>query len=183
MHAMIRPACLLFALLLAPQAPALAPAGDETFKSSGYSVDDFCLFVAENVRAESAPQFVFVYRLALFKAAGVDPGRDDAPAVRRKMAAWWGRHRKTLICNVANSVVRNGNVLKLAVDRSSTDFLTDAVRRWKLDVNQVDADGTTVLDFVDSQIASSSSADRQDTLKRYRNWLLQAGGKHARELR
>jgi hypothetical protein len=61
--------------------------------------------------------------------------------------------------------------------------VTDVVRRWKLDVNLVDPDGTTVLDFVDEQIAITGNEGRKDILRRYRNWILQAGGKHASELR
>jgi hypothetical protein len=160
---------------------ATAASGD-TFKSSGRTVADFCQFVAENIRETDEPEYAFVYRMMLFKAAGVDPVHDDKSAVALKMSAWWAKHRKSLTCSVPNSVVRDGNILKVAVDRSSSDFLTDVVRRWRLDVNQVDADGKTVLDFVDEEIATSGVEGRKDTLRRYRNWIIQAGGKRASDL-
>jgi hypothetical protein len=95
----------------------------------GLDVPDICQFVAENPSESDHSQHTrFVYQTRLYQAAGVDPSRDVAATIRTKMQTWWNLYQNQLICNVPNSFVRNGNILKLAVDRSSSEFINDAVR-------------------------------------------------------
>lgn len=153
----------------------------------GLDMETLCRFMAENIKVtgsdSEAALYEYVYRRDLFRAAGVDPRQDDKARTRLKMQAYWNRHRQAMTCNIPHSFVRDGNILKLAVDRSNTNFLQDAIYRWELDLNLVDRDGTTLLDFLDSELARDKGTPRADTLNRYRTMVLAHGGKRARELR
>lgn len=149
----------------------------------GLSVPELCRFMAENLSETDPSRHTrFVYQTRLYQAAGVDPSRDVAATIRTKMQTWWNLYQDQLICNVPNSLVRNGSILKLAVDRSSSEFINDAVRRWKVDLNRIDADGTTVLDFIEQQRIDAQGLPRFDTLNRYYNIFSSNGAKHARDL-
>lgn len=147
-------------------------------------VEELCQYVAESLtESDPARGTRYVWETRLYAAAGIDPHQDDAATVRAKMQSYWNRNREALVCNVPNSVVRDGSILKLAVDRSSTEFLTSAIRRWDLDLNQIDSDGKTVLDFVEDELAKAAGSSRERTLQRYRNWLLSGGARRAVDLR
>ena len=164
-------------------AAALSLATATPERGIGLSVGEICQFVAENIsESDPAASTRYVYQTRLFRAAGVDPARDDAATIRSKMQTYWNRHRQALVCNVPNSIVRNGSILKLAVDSSNSEFLNDVARRWKLELNQVDRDGETVLDFVTRELEKAAGSPRADTLRRYRNILESAGARRARDL-
>jgi hypothetical protein len=143
-----------------------------------------CLYVAENP-SETDPRearSVYRYRSWLYRAAGVDLAADDADTIRSRMQLWWNANQDALRCNVPNSVIRNGSILRLAADRSSSEFLTDAARRWRLDLNYRDPnDGGTVLDWLDDQILIAHP-NRAPTLIRYRTMIQNVGGLRARDL-
>jgi hypothetical protein len=169
--------------MLAQLAMSAALAATTPSEDIGLDVKSICQYVAENLSDTNPnPLTPYVYRTRLFRAAGVDPAMDDYVTIRMKMQTYWNRHRAELVCNVPNSVVRNGNILKLAVDRSSSAFLTDVVRRWQLDLNQIDRDGETVLDFTEKQLEGAAGSPREATLRRYRNLLLAGGARRARDL-
>ena len=178
--------------MLAELAVALSLTATTPSQEIGLDPEELCQFVAENLSdTRATAPTPYVYRTRLFRAAGVDPARDDPATIRTKMQTYWNRHREALICNVPNSVVRDGSILKLAVDSSSSEFLTDVVRRWQLDLNQIDYDtihnevdpgGETVLDFVDRQLERAAGSPREATLRRYRNWLVGGGARRARDL-
>lgn len=171
---------------------ALALVSTTPSQEIGLDPADLCQFVAENLSDTNDPRLTpYVWRTRLFRAAGVDPANDDPAIIRAKMQAYWNRHREALICNVPNSVVRDGSILKLAADSSSSEFLTDVVRRWQLDLNQIDYDtihndieprGETVLDFVEQEMERAVGTPRESILRRYRNWLVGGGARRARDL-
>ncbi|CAN1528062.1 hypothetical protein MCERH10_01292 [Caulobacteraceae bacterium] len=149
----------------------------------GLNVPELCQFVAENLsESDTSRHTRFRYQRRLFQAAGVDPSIDDAATKQTKMQTWWNLYQDQLICNVPHSIVRNGNILKLAVDRSSSEFINDAVRRWKVDLNLIDADGTTVLDFIDQERLKAQGTPRFATLNSYYNIFAGGGAKHRRDL-
>lgn len=169
--------------MLVGLAVALALGATTPSQEIGLDPEELCRFVAENLSESSvAAGTRFVYQTRLFRAAGVDPARDDPATIRTKMQTYWNRHREALVCNVPNSIVRDGSILKLAVDSSNSEFLTDVVRRWQLDLNQVDRDGETVLDFAVRELEKAAGTPREDTLRRYRNWLESGGARRARDL-
>ena len=148
------------------------------------NVDDLCQYVAENpAETDSSRGTRFVYQTRLFAAAGVDPHTDTREVISSKMQAWWSQHQHLLICNVTNSIVRDGSILKLAVDSSSSEFINDVVRRWRVDLNRIDADGTTVLDFIEQQRERNRTSSRFQILDNYYTIFVTNGAKHARDLR
>ena len=178
--------------MLAEFAVALAINASSPSQDIGLDPAELCQFVAENISDHNpgAPT-PFVYRTRLFRAAGVDPTRDDAATIRTKMQTYWNRHREALVCSVPNSVVREGSILKLAMDSSNSEFVDDAVRRWQLDLNQIDYDtiyndigpeGETLLDWVNSQLVIHAGGNREVILRRYRNIIIPRGALRARDL-
>lgn len=165
---------------------ASSTAWAQTSYSSQINLDpgELCQFVAENLSESNASRGTrYVYQTRLFAAAGVDPHTDTREVISRKMKAWWSKNQHRLICNVPHSIVRDGSILKLAVDSSSSEFINDAVRRWRVDLNRIDADGTTVLDFIDAEREKARESPRFATLNRYYNIFASGGAKHARDLR
>lgn len=171
-------ACMAIACCISSRALAVPDPGVR-------SVDELCQFVADKLHEPDATAGTkYVYQSILFARAGVDAQADDAATRARKMQAWWNREQQSLYCNVLNSNVRDGHILRLAVDRSASDFLTDVVRRWKLDLNHRDRHhGGTVLDFIDEEIAKSRGTPRETVLRRYEQLIATHGGKRQRELR
>lgn len=147
------------------------------------NVAELCMFVAENNRETDASiGTTFAYQSRIFKAACVDPHADSSDVIQAKMQNFWNRYHDKLICNVSNSIVRDGNILKLAVDRSSTDFINDSVRRWKVNLNHIDADNKTVLDFIDEERTRSAGTPRVAVLNRYFTIFRSNGAKFRREI-
>ena len=150
----------------------------------GLDVETLCILVAENLSETDVSRHTrFRYQSRLFQAAGVDASRDDAAMKSTKMQTWWNLYQDQVICNVTNSIVRNGSILKLAVDSSSSEFINDAVRRWKVDLNRIDADGTTVLDFIEQERIKARGTPRFAILNSYYNIFSTNGAKHRRDLR
>jgi hypothetical protein len=119
---------MLTTLMLALAAQAAPP--------TPLQVADMCMFVAENnLETDSAHSTRWAWRTRFFRAAGVDAAADDVATIRAKMQRWWSANQERLLCNVPNSIVRDGSILRLAVDSSGSDFITDAVRRWRIDHN------------------------------------------------
>lgn len=147
------------------------------------NVEELCRFVAENLsESNSTVGTRFVYQTRIYRAACVNPQQDSAEVIQAKVQNFWNRYHDSLVCNVPHSIVRNGNILKLAVDSSSTDFINDSVRRWKVNINHVDADNKTVLDFIDEERTKSVGTSRHATLNRYFNIFRSNGAKFKREI-
>lgn len=171
----------LMAFLLAAQAQAEPPLmfGDR-------SVEELCLFMVEGLVDSSKPSNTraYLYRDMMRKAAGVDMAVDDRPTETAKMQRWWNAHQHQLKCNVTNSVVRDGHIMRLAVDRSQGEFIRDVVFRWKLDINYRDPkDGGTVLDWIDDQLVTNNyNTNHTFLLNRWKTMLETYGGKRAKDL-
>lgn len=147
------------------------------------NVADLCLFVAENNReTDTNAGTTFAYQTRIYRAACVNPQQDSAQVIQAKIQNFWNRYHDQLSCNVPNSIVRDGNILKLAVDRSSTDFINDSVRRWKVNLNHVDADNKTVLDFIEAERTKSVGTPRHAILNRYFTIFRSNGAKFKREI-
>ena len=173
------------AAVLVLASPASAQTAPRPLEGSNRTIDDLCLFVAENILDTSGGAGKWAWQSLFYSAGGVTRAEVAAksPAINDKMRSWWAANQDRLTCNVVNSIVRDGSILRLAVDSASSDFLRDAVWRWKVDLNYRDRrDGGTVLDFVDAQIAHSPTSPRVAFLKRYANWFEMHGGKRARDL-
>jgi hypothetical protein len=85
-------------------------------------------------------------------------------------------------CNSMDFNVPNGSLLKFAVSRNSDRFLGD-VLNWGLALNHIDpANGRTVLDYIQGEIARNRQAAVQRTLRRYYQMLRERGAMHRREM-
>ena len=124
----------------------------------------------------------YTYQTYFMKWAGV--ADQDGDVVRnRKIREFINDNMAKLLCNQFNFNPRNGNILKLAVAKQSTNFVRDAVQLWHVDLNQVDAaDGKTVLDYISDRRASAGAAFRK-TLDRYYVIFRDAGALHAGEIK
>jgi hypothetical protein len=126
---------------------------------------------------------IYQYQTLLYREAGVKPADGEA-VVNEKLRRYMNARLPEMQCNLINFNPRNGNLLKLAVARQVDPFLNDAIRIWKIDLNQVDAiDGFTMLDYAEQRMDTY----KPDRLKRrpFENIygrLRKAGAKHRFEI-
>ena len=151
------------------------------------NVGQFCNAVSDqlgNTTGRFSGRFYqFQYQQLIRDAACVDP--DDAPeVVAGKIQHLWNQQHARLVCNQLGFSVRDGYLLKLAVESDSREFVNDAVRRWKLDLNHVDATGQTVLDYIESERArhAGQGSSYESILQRYFKIFRDHGAKFRREL-
>lgn len=127
--------------------------------------------------------FEYQYQRDLYEAAGIT-SKDTDEEVVEKMRTFWKKWGPTLTCSNTKFDITNGSVIKFAVSSLFTPFLEDVVHTWKLDLNVIDvADGKTILDYIEGQIVSSKGTTNEKTLIRYREVFVQAGAKHAKEIK
>jgi hypothetical protein len=67
-------------------------------------------------------------------------------------------------------------------ERNSEDFLEMALIDWKLTPNDLDCTGETALDYAERELIEAEGTNWARTLRRYRDLLLEHGGKRASEL-
>jgi len=107
---------------------------------------------------------------------------DPPQVVQSKIRDFWKRRQSSLTCNLLGFSVRNGSILKLALERDNMAFLDDAVRRWKVDLNYVDAaDNRTVLDYAQDELVRTKGTSIEPLMKRHVEWLRRFGAKSSRE--
>jgi rhodanese-related sulfurtransferase len=120
--------------------------------ATGLRYDRLCLAVGQHMPAKdegAQAGLKYYYQELLYKAAGIDPGRDDVVQIGKKMRAFWAQYGDRLEC-AASSVMGSYSVIKLAMDRDNDAFVNDVVRNWKVPLNKVDySDGMTALDFAE----------------------------------
>lgn len=142
-----------------------------------------CMFV-DSKEKDTNPQgrFVWKYQRKILEAACADPKKDSEEEIGRKISKLWKDNEATLICNNTKFDVPNGSIIKFAVNLKFDEFMID-MARWKVNFNKVDeTDGSTVLDYVQSQIVSNKGLPTEHQLKDYYMMLRKAGAKHKSEL-
>lgn len=148
-------------------------------------VQNFCAAV-QNQTEELEPRhdsILYRYQTLIYDAAGVEP-HDNEAAVTLKVGSFLNANMPKLLCEFVDFNPRFGNILKLAVARQSDPFLRDALRVWKVDLNQVDdADGATVLDYiVRKRTEAGSNKNLVDLYQRLFDQFRRAGAKLRSEL-
>jgi hypothetical protein len=146
---------------------------------------DLCAAVISQ-SGEGAPfhsSIMYIYQTIIMTEAGV-LSTDTREEVARKVRVWFNANSPRLLCNHFNFPLYNGNILKLAISSQSDSFIDDAIRRWRVDLNNVDAvDGETVLDYiVQMRVDAGSNASLNRMYTRYYDRFRAAGALHAREL-
>jgi hypothetical protein len=140
-------------------------------------VPDLCMAVSQKLhQPDPVMRTRYVYQNMIYRAACVDPG-DSPDLIRGKVRQFWNTHHSRLTCTQLAFTIRDGHLLKLAVERNAEDFLEEVVWDWQLDLNHVDAvDGRTVLDYVRDAQAQAEGTSRARVFKRYHDLLRDEGG-------
>jgi hypothetical protein len=127
-------------------------------------------------------QGFYDFEARMWARAGVMPS-DTPEQVRDKMQRYWLTDRSNMGCTQLGFSIKEGNVMKLAIERNSKHVVNDFIRRWNLDMNFIDpADGKTVLDYTEAELVKNRGTPIEPTLQRYRDLLVRTGAKHASEL-
>lgn len=129
------------------------------------------------------PGHQFQFETYLARWAGVTAG-EPTPVVDGKIAAFIDANMPRLFCNQFNFNPRNGSILKLAVAKQASRFLSRVTTRWRINLNGIDAaDGKTVLDYTrDRRGQAGSDTPFGRTMARYHDMLRAAGARYSSEL-
>ncbi len=147
------------------------------------NVANLCMAVGEKY-SERNPSLgtKYAYQNQIYRASCVEAG-DSEDIIRAKVQHFWNRFHSELSCSPLGFSVRNGHLLKLAVERNSEDFVEEAILDWKVSLNHVDqTDQRTVLDYIDAEVKKASGTTRERILKRYFDLFRENGAKFKREL-
>ncbi len=177
-------ASLLASTAVAAPNSAQPPAVSQVYNRETLARD---LCAAVNSQSGEGASFhssiMYIYQTIIMTEAGV-LSTDTREEVARKVRIWFNANSARLLCNNFNFVPRNGNILKQAISSQSDSFIDDALRWWRVDLNNVDAvDGGTVLDYiVQRRVDAGSNASLNRMYTRYYDRFRAAGALHAREL-
>lgn len=145
-------------------------------------VKNICMAVSERSRDKDATSsFKYLYQRKFTEAACVDMEHDDADVIDQKMQQMWLAFEDRLICNSLQFDIQNGSIIKFAINQYFDDFVDDVIA-WKVNLNRVDADGQTVLDYLQSKIERNRDNQTSKIFSAYYDRLRRAGAKHKSEL-
>ena len=114
---------------------------------------DLCDAVAGQIlETDPSRRTHYTFQTKIYAASCVDESADSAEVIQQKIQAFWLVAEPTLTCSQLNFSVKDGHILKLAVERNSRDFINDVVRKWKLSLNHVDRS--------DGRLTSSGASPR-----------------------
>jgi hypothetical protein len=124
----------------------------------------------------------YSYQTKIYKGSCVEPG-DSQEIIQAKVQIFWNKYHESLNCTQLGFSIKDGHILKLAVERNSKDFINDVIRKWKLSLNHVDpADQKTVLDYIETELVKAKGTPIEPTLQRYFDLFRSHGAKFKREL-
>jgi hypothetical protein len=127
--------------------------------------------------------YEYYYQRKIYEASCAEAGKDSPEIIAQKIQAMWKEFESKLTCNTPTFNVPNGSILKFAVDMNSFDFLDTAIRKWKVNLNKVDAsDSRTLLDYITFMKEKYKGTDTEAVLDLYYKKLVKAGAKHKAEL-
>lgn len=149
-----------------------------------------CSSLYDRKEAKSnGPAVGYEYQEILWKMACAKIGIDKLDIARIKMQIMWNKYREKFRCyNYPILLASDKNFAKFSIDTGFTGFLTEAVKRYDLDMNFIDpGDKKTLLDWLqerEKQIRNSPPVDtgKADELQRMYQLLKSNGAKHSREL-
>lgn len=125
----------------------------------------------------------YEYQRIIINASCVDQTKDSPEIIQQKIQAMWSSQEEKLVCNNVMFEVKNGSVLKFAAAIGTYDFLDDAIRKWKVNLNRVDpVDNRTLLDYIEVLQARHKGNPEEARLNAYHKRLVTAGAKRKAEL-
>ncbi|USU13443.1 hypothetical protein NF701_06350 [Sphingomonadaceae bacterium OTU29THOMA1] len=119
----------------------------------------------------------------MYEAACVDPNVDDEQKIVRNVNSFFVNARPQLQCQGADFDVIEGNIFKYAISSRAFGFINQSIDEWHVDLNWIDKDQTTLLDYVENQVSRARGTHNEEQLRNYYNKLKKNGAKHGSELR
>lgn len=153
-----------------------------------YDFAVLCNEIYEKKAANDESELSFKYQEVLWKISCAKDGVDDLEKARKKIQCMWNKYRTKISCNFPNVSVPKGNITKASLEIHFSDFLYDAVKDYKLDMNFKDpVDNRTILDFIRDEIAFVKKSPVDMTMKinyleKLYKLLKDNGAKHGKDL-
>lgn len=139
-----------------------------------------CLYIGDHGKDPNPTKDIkYKFQRLVLEGACVDLEKDSPEVINKKVAAMWKEHEKTLYCNSLTFDVQYGSVIKFAVQYIFDDYIKQ-VANWEIDLNHVDRDGQTLLDYV--KMKRDESEALRGRMQSYYDILRKAGAKHKSEL-
>ena len=120
------------------------------------------------------------YIAGIKKAACVRP-TDSKEVEGEKIRIMWNKYEDKLVCDSLFFPVTGGNIIKATIYKGNKDFMK-LIFEWKVNLNRVDVDGRTALDYVDDQIKRETTPAAISMLKYFKRHLEHYGAKRKSEL-
>jgi len=152
---------------------------------------NMCHSIYERQNSQNpGPGISYKYQELLWKISCAKIGIDKLPEARIKIQCMWSNYREKIRCyNYPTLISSEKNVMKFSLDTGFTALISEAVKRYKLDMNFIDpSDKKTILDFIEEtekEIRNSPPIDtsRADEYQSMYQLLRTNGAKHSRELK
>lgn len=142
-----------------------------------------------NLKESTLDAFNFTYQEKLWKLACADADKDSPEVAKSKIQTMWMNYRTEFRCyNFPTSAASGKNITKFSIDNGFSEFILEAVKEYKLDMNFKDLDDQkTIMDFLKERKEYIQSSLPVDTLKvaeyeRIYKFLEKNGAKHAKDL-
>lgn len=147
------------------------------------NIADLCVAVSDKVnQPNSTFKTKFAYQNLVYRASCVEPS-DTPETVKSKVQVFWNRFHAQINCSQLGFSVKEGNILKLAVERDSQEFVEEALLDWQVSLNHVDkTDKKTVLDYIEENLKLAKGTSKEKFLKTYFDLFRENGAKFSREL-
>ena len=157
-------------------------------KLTQWDLETLCKDIYERKPSSEESELAFKYQQALWRMSCAKEGVDDMETARKKIQCMWNKNRKSFSCDYPGMTVPGGNITMFSLEANFPEFLRDAVKDYKLDMNFKDPkDDRTILDFVRDKIIQMKNAPVDMTPKiqeyeRLYKMLQENGTKHGKDL-
>lgn len=157
------------------------PSSNAVVSYPDYSqIDNICAMVnTQSEDPDPKSPFLFLYQAKIHAAAGVDLLKDSPEVIKKKIQALWAKFEPRLICDAFG--LQKGSVIKFAIDKNFDTFIED-VASWGVNLNKVDQDGLTALDYIEDEQSRPNSDLILANLRNYKSILIRAGAKRCVDL-
>ncbi len=126
--------------------------------------------------------FEYLYEKAIYEASCADYNADGDALIAKKISSMFESNRNRLLCHGVDFDVVEGNILKYAISSRAFGLINSAIEEWRVNLNWIDPDGTTLLDYIGSQIPRTKGTPNERMIKIYYDRVRRAGGRHRHEL-
>lgn len=146
-------------------------------------VGSLCNAVSDQLQEQNSSAGTrYRYQTMIYQASCIESG-DSVDVIKAKIQNFWNKYHDQLACNSLSFSIKNGNILKLAIEMNSRNFINDSVRRWGVNLNHIDStDHQTVLDYIEAQLRATRGTPREQALQSYFDIFRKNGAKLSREL-